>query len=80
MTYTEGVGKFAAEMRAQMRANSHKGGWQEMDTMQCFVRAMNEMGELAQALTGSHPNPTHVKREAADVANFLMMLCIAVEK
>ena len=82
MTYTQAISRFAVSMRDQMRANAHKGGWEHMEPDACYRRAMQEMVELGEVL---HRDPTGLKdrvriiREAADVANFLMMLQVGLE-
>lgn len=78
MTYATGVGKFAALMRERMRANGHKHGWESLRTDTAWFRAMEEMAELGQAL-GSKDHD-RIRREAADVGNFLMMLCLSLEE
>ena len=71
-TYTEGVGRFAALMREKMQANSRKSGWRELDMATCYERAMVEMAELSEAMRSGKAR--EIQGEAADVANFLMML------
>jgi hypothetical protein len=79
VTYTQAIGRFAAAMREQMRANSHKGGWEQLEPDACYRRAMQEMVELGEVLHGHPEQRTRIVREAADVANFLMMLQVALE-
>ena len=66
------VQKFAVMMEKRLRANDHKGGWMETDRRDLFIRCIEELGEFVSAwyygITGKRGG------EAADVANFLMML------
>lgn len=61
---------FAWEMEKRLRANEHKGGWDEMTTDWLFARMVEEVAELNRAI-GLRSGITH---EAADVANFAMMI------
>lgn len=62
---------FARLMERQLRANDHKPGWKN-DTP---VALMRRLEEEAQELNGALGwSPVEVALEAADVANFAMMI------
>ena len=61
---------FARQMEAKLRENDHKGGWDDCELGWLLRRLGQEVGELRRALK----KEKHVVREAADVANFAMMI------
>ncbi len=74
---------FAEMMEAVLKQNDHKGGWQDMQLDEVVARIDEELEELKHVLQyrdGSYnlfPNERareKGKKEAADVANFCMML------
>ena len=72
------VQKFAEEMEKQLRANEHKGGWEDCTICHLIVELRRNSYELERAalrvdagLTSSIPS---VVRRAANVANFAMMV------
>lgn len=70
---------FARRMEQAMDANaSRKNGWRDVSVQFASKRMMQEIAELFEAVHAR----THdqVMEEAADVANFLMMLVIASGK
>jgi len=69
----EAVAKFAAAMEKKLLYNSHKGGWRELDYKYLFRRIHEELGELEKAVDAK-TKPDIVLDEAADVANFAMMI------
>jgi NTP pyrophosphatase (non-canonical NTP hydrolase) len=56
-----------------------KTGWQGLTRRQCLNRANQELKELRGALNKKEP-PNRVWDEAADVANFLLFLCINYQR
>ncbi len=75
------VNRFAKLMERKLRANDHKGGWERETTAYLSRRLGQELKELRGAvarLNGStDPTPEQVAtvgKEAADVANFAMMI------
>lgn len=66
------VVRFAAEMERQLRENDHKGGWQGCNLWYLYERLLQEAGELGVVLAGAREG--NVDEEAADVANFAMMI------
>jgi NTP pyrophosphatase (non-canonical NTP hydrolase) len=79
---------FADAMERQLRANDHKGGWRDEHHDDLLARLREETEELAGVLDLGQGNSAHfypndpngpkwsdeVRREAADVANFAMMI------
>lgn len=73
---------FADAMEAQLAANDHKGGWRGISPAWLLTRLVQELGELRRAVTKYELYPGHraaVVREAADVANFAMMIADVVQ-
>ena len=73
------VQAFAEMMEAKLQENDDKGGWQHMGSAEVFVRLIEEAGELAALVDRRRGLPPAAWRaklgsEAADVANFAMML------
>ena len=71
--------KFAAVMEEKLIANDHKGGWGECSLDWLLNRLRQETGELAREVevlkaTLDPKAVERVLREAADVANFAMMV------
>lgn len=66
------VQRFALAMEERLQANDHKGGWQGCDRRYLVRRLHEEMAELETALQ-KWPK-AEVRREAADLANFAMMI------
>lgn len=75
---------FAHLMEAKLRENDHKGGWANEHQRHLFDRLQEEADELALVISHGTPwsraqnlrapNPEWVGSEAADVANFAMMI------
>jgi NTP pyrophosphatase (non-canonical NTP hydrolase) len=66
-------------MEEKLRENDHKGGWGTMSAASLFVRLVEETGELASLVDRMRGLPeiawrAKIAREAADVANFAMMI------
>lgn len=59
-------------MWEKLRANAHKRHWSEVSESFLYRRLLDELGELAEAL--GRGDGAAIQREAADVANFAMML------
>lgn len=67
------VRDFQGGMIEALRANAYKGTWQEGFTAREALRRLHdEVDELVVALEGD--NRQLIVREAADVANFAMMI------
>lgn len=64
---------FADAMEARLRANDHKGGWQQCSVDWLLARLIQEAGELAEEVVAEIAEQG-VLYEAADVANFAMMI------
>ena len=79
----EPVRWFAEQMERKLKANDHKSHWRESDVVWLFERMQDERIELWEAFKPTRPfgcfvdTPNDVERvidEAADVANFAMMI------
>lgn len=68
----QAVLSFARTMEARLKANDYKGGWSGCDAQWLWHRAFAEMLELRDALQDKKPKS--IANEAADAANFLMMV------
>ena len=64
---------FINVMNEQLYINKHKGGWKHLDDSYLLARLMEELGELAVAIEYGI-NKKDIIKEAADVANFAMMI------
>ena len=64
--------QFALAMESRLKENDHKGGWDRESPGWLYARLLEELAELLDALGfGSMEN---IRREAADVANYAMMI------
>lgn len=68
------VQKFAEAMEARLAANDYKGGWEECSPLYLLGGVMEELNELVDHLDTRAASKDEVLHEAADVANFVMML------
>ena len=72
------VAAFAQAMEAQLRANDHKPGWRGDSPEILMRRLYEEAGELRRCVVCREPwsaeEAARVLKEAADVANFAMMV------
>lgn len=73
------VQRFALLMEQKLRENDHKGGWQRDRWRDLSRRLDEEHGELRAVAAGCSADASaerrgEVAREAADVANFAMMI------
>jgi len=59
-------------MEERLRANDHKGGWGDSDCYWLLKRLRMETKELSDALWDGPDS--QIQKEAADVANFAMMI------
>lgn len=66
---------FASAMEERLKANDHKGGWQDCAVPWLIGRLRDEVAELGGATAPMHGLSSHgILHEAADVANFAMMI------
>lgn len=63
---------FARTMEDRLQANDHKGGWKECSLRWLLQRLREETKELQTAMREDAPE--WIRKEAADVANFAMMI------
>jgi NTP pyrophosphatase (non-canonical NTP hydrolase) len=68
------VAAFAIAMERRLRANDHKGDWKDCDSAYLIRRLREECDELSDEVTLFNLRQGRVTREAADVANFALML------
>lgn len=68
------VAAFANLMEQQLRANDHKPGWKGDEPDALFRRLVEESSELEDAIYHTVDGEAFVGKEAADVANFAMMI------
>lgn len=64
--------RFARAMEKKLRANDHKKHWYWMGSQYLSVRLTQESRELRHAM--KRGNADQILDEAADVANFAMMI------
>jgi NTP pyrophosphatase (non-canonical NTP hydrolase) len=64
---------FADAMEAALRANDHKPGWKNDDPWALQARLFEEAKELQRAVR-EREGAEKILKEAADVANFAMMV------
>lgn len=69
---------FARHMERRLAANDHKGGWQDEDVAWLMSRLHEEADELLEALRAGFVDLPTVVHEAADVANFALMIADVV--
>lgn len=69
----ESVVWFGAQMEVKLRGNDHKGGWENVGAAKLFTLLLGEVEELREAVLEEHTPPRLID-EAADVANFAMMI------
>lgn len=72
------IREFAKVMEEQLKMNDWKGGWKGASVLWLFGRMIEELKELYEALHWGRPN--EIRREAADVANFAMMIADSVSE
>lgn len=68
---------FLSDMAERLEANDHKTGWDHMSLTQLLQRLRQETGELERAIAKTdavHVDNGSIIKEAADVANFAMMI------
>lgn len=75
----ESVLKFAELMELRLKENDEKGGWSENDIWHLYERLCEEKDELFEAILKIERSCLHsgiidVRVEAADTANFAMMI------
>lgn len=72
------VAVFAAAMESKLKLNDHKGGWSDCDKHWLMTRLYEEADELCDAV--NRGVGTEIQGEAADVANFAMMIYVHARK
>jgi len=72
------LSRFAEIMERKLKANDHRGGWRTCDPLFLLARLLEEAGELAGAVCSPAYDRRLIQKEAADVANFAMMIADVV--
>ncbi|MFA5744540.1 MAG: hypothetical protein WC936_07030 [Candidatus Nanoarchaeia archaeon] len=70
--------RFAQLMEKNLRAHDDKGGWDNCNVIWLVERMQEELVELEDAMIAGAPDD--IDDEAADVANFLMMIAENLRK
>lgn len=77
--YERELKQFIDAMRYKLKKNAHKGKWEELDLEDAIRLLRDEVAELEEAT--SRDSSVEIILEAADVANFAMMVAnIAMKK
>lgn len=77
MEVREPVKRFAEDMEAKLKDNDQKGGWEDCNLYWLVSRINEETRELARAINLHRDlgaSKENIIKEAADVANFAMMV------
>lgn len=69
------VMKFAEAMERKLIENEGKGGWEDCSVGYLVKRTKEELRELVLLSNAGLDDASFFLDEAADIANFLMMLC-----
>tara|TARA_R110002096_G_scaffold305977_1_gene500736 strand:- start:230 stop:544 length:315 start_codon:yes stop_codon:yes gene_type:complete len=70
--YAEDINMFVAVMIEKLHKHRGKGHWDNININEALARMHEETEELAEAIKDE--NYTEIHREAADVANFALIL------
>ena len=77
--YTDDFRRFVDAMKYKMRRNAHKGRWEDIGLIEAQILLNKEVEELKEAIRDG--NMVEILLEAADVANFAMIVsAIAIDK
>jgi NTP pyrophosphatase (non-canonical NTP hydrolase) len=68
------VTAFAQIMEEMLQQNDYKGGWSKCNPQWLLMRLQQEVEELDAELSVTPFNQENIRKEAADVANFAMMV------
>jgi NTP pyrophosphatase (non-canonical NTP hydrolase) len=77
--YHESVLALSRVQMSKLAENIHKGKWEDVEPMYAFKRLMQEAIELFEEIQREGV-PEDVWKEAADVANFAMILAQTYEQ
>lgn len=72
--YEHDIRRFVDAMKYKLRKNAHKGRWESYDHDKALALLEKEVDELREALREG--NMVEIMLEAADVANFAMMIAV----
>lgn len=65
---------FGLAQEEKLAANDHKGSWRMFSLAHLFTLLRGEVRELEEEVFAAKKDPVKIRREAADVANFAMMI------
>lgn len=74
------VRRFAEQMELQLQANEHKGGWDSEHVYMLIQQIGNEHRQLIDAVLTDPSDIYKVIKEAADTANYAMMVADLVHR
>lgn len=83
MEVRESVKWFAEQMENKLKENDKKGGWDDCNIYWLIQRIREEINELLSAVNLNRDlgaTKENIIREAADVANFAMMIADITRK
>lgn len=77
--YDDDLRRFVDAMKYKLRRNAHKGRWSDVNLNEALHLLKKEVAELEEAIKDG--NRIEIELEAADVANFAMIVsAIAIER
>ncbi len=76
--YAGDIWIFVNRMLGKLQANIHKGHWDEVQVLDALKGLQDEMCELESAINNEEAENVH--KEAADVANFAMILSSVLDR
>ena len=68
------LNRFHTTMFVKLSEKQYKGGWEDLSPSELLSMLKVEVKELEEALDKENTNRRDIAREAADVANFAMMI------
>lgn len=74
LTIRPEVAAFAQAMEEKLRQNDHKTHWREYPVGNLMGWMVEKTDELRREVYSERPDSERVKQEAADVANFALMI------
>lgn len=72
--YDKPLRAFTDAMQYKLHVNRNKGKWEGAKLEDLFELLLREVGELKNEINDPNPNQVAITFEAADIANFAMMI------
>lgn len=72
--YDKELRAFTDAMQYKLHVNRSKGKWEGMKLEDLFTLLLKEVDELKKEIYDSEPNQIAIQFEAADIANFALMI------